>query len=291
MRLPLLVGCAALAVAACSLGPELVPGYGATRAPGTHTGAVTEAQGVRITIDGSAWQSDPADLGESMTPVLVTIENNGTFPLRIGYPDFSLVGATGFHYAALPPFQAQGRLPVSERSAPGSTELSLAAGNPPPVHTLPMGPPPDTQPHAAPPPSDRPAAAEHPVTEAHPKPGAEPIKGPRANEPRFRHKGFYVAPNVEPLYPGIAAWPYFYPWDGTYYDRLYAEWPRTLPTMDMVNEALPAGVLDQGGSISGFLYFQKVVNREPRVEFEMKLVDANGNVPMGEARIPLVVVE
>jgi hypothetical protein len=284
MRRSLLVGCATLAAAACALGPELVPDVGAARAPGTHTGAVTEAQGVRITIDGSAWQSDPVDLGESMTPVLVTIENTGSFPLRIGYQDFSLVGATGFHYAALPPFQAQGRLPVSERASPGPMALALAAGTPPPVHTLPMGPPPDTPQHASPPLSDTPPSAEHSDNEANPRP-------PRANEPRFQHKGFYVAPNVEPLYPGIAAWPYFYPWDGTWYDRLYAEWPGTLPTMDMVNEALPAGVLDQGGSISGFLYFQKVVNREQRVQFEMKLVDANGNVPKGEARIPLVVME
>jgi hypothetical protein len=289
MRLNLLVCGAALAAAACSLGPELVPDFGATRAPGTHTGAVTEVNGVRVTIDGSAWQSEPTDLGEAMTPVLVTIENNSRFPIRIGYQDFSLEGGTGFHYAALPPFQAQGRLPVSERATPGTTELALAASTPAPMHTSPAGPPADSQPRTSPGAAER-APADHPVTEAHPKPPREPITPPRENVPPFRHKGFYVAPNVEPLYPDIAAWPYFYPWDGTYYDRLYAEWPRTLPSADMVNQALPAGVLDQGGSISGFLYFQKVVNREQRVQFEMKLVDANGNVPQGEAD-PLVVVE
>jgi hypothetical protein len=287
MRLTLLVCGAALAATACSLGPELVPGYGATRAPGTHTGAVTEVNGVRVTIDGSAWQSEPTDLGEAMTPVLVTIENHGRFPLRIGYQDFSLLGETGFHYAALPPFQAQGRMPVSERAEPGPMELALAAGTPPPVHT---GPSPDSQPRASPGAAERPPA-EHPVSEPHPKPSPEPIKPPHVSEPRQHFKGFYVAPNVEPLYPDIAAWPYFYPWDGTYYDRLYAEWPRTLPSVDMVNQALPAGVLDQGGSVSGFLYFQKVVNREQRVQFEMKLVDANGNVPQGAAEIPLAVIE
>src|SRR4051812_12856342 len=85
--------------AACTVAPVLVPDVGAERAPGTRSSAMTEVEGVRVTIDGTAWQGDPYDLGDTLTPILVTIENHSDAPVRISYQDLSLVGATGFHYA------------------------------------------------------------------------------------------------------------------------------------------------------------------------------------------------
>jgi|SRR5581483_6987179 len=268
MRIALL----ALLASACTLTPVLVPDTGALRAPGTKTGAFAEANGVRITINGDAWQADPVDLGDALTPVLVTIENNSRVPLRVSYQDFSLVGATGFRYAALPPFQVQGQLPVGQRELKPGIVLAAAEARPAPS---PVGAPPPPRPEPAPAPLPR-----------------EPrVRPPVVNAPHFHHEHFYVAPRFGPLYPGIEAWPYFYPYDQGYYDRFYDMWPETLPTQDMVNQAMPEGVIESQGRISGFVFFQKVAPREQHVRFEMKLVDAHGQREFGDLAIPLAVSE
>jgi hypothetical protein len=286
MRLPLLAASVALAASACTLTPVLVPDVGAVRVSGTQSAAVVMTQGVRVTVDGNAWQSDPIDLGDALTPVLVTIENNSRVPVRISYQDFSLVGSTGFHYAALPPFQVQGQMPVGERAAPLGIRLVDTAAAPPPAGHggAPMG---------APAPMERsPLPEEHgPMGPPNVMPPApeRPRPPPVVAAPQFHANRFFIAPRFAPIYPGIATWPYFYPYDGSYYDRFYGSWPVALPTTDMVNQALPEGVIESQGSISGFLYFQKVSSREQRVRFLMRLVDANGQRPFGDAVVPLVV--
>src|SRR5690349_21141848 len=104
MRVTLL-SALAIAGAACTVAPVLVPDVGAERAPGTRSSAMTEVDGVRITIDGTSWQGDPYDLGDTLTPILVTIENHSDAPIRVSYQDLTLVGVTGFRYAALPPLR------------------------------------------------------------------------------------------------------------------------------------------------------------------------------------------
>ena len=57
----------------------------------------------------------------------------------------------------------------------------------------------------------------------------------------------------------------------------------------MIAEALPEGVLEPGGHVDGFVYFQGVMRREDRVRFDLKLIDGNSNEQLGEAVVPLVV--
>ena len=54
----------------------------------------------------------------------------------------------------------------------------------------------------------------------------------------------------------------------------------------MLSEALPEGVVQDGGSVSGFVYFQSVTGRESAVQFEMNLVDASGGEAFGVIAIP-----
>ena len=70
--------------------------------------AVKVVNDVRVTADADAWQGIPAVI-EYVTPIKVTIENQHTAPLRIGYDLFALVGSSGRHYAALPPYKIEGR--------------------------------------------------------------------------------------------------------------------------------------------------------------------------------------
>src|SRR6266849_2693664 len=96
----------------------------------------------------------------------------------------------------------------------------------------------------------------------------------------------FVAPHFAWYYPGWTAWPYPFAYDPFYYDRLMAYLPKELPTKDMLAEALPAGVLQPGGRVSGFVYFQGIADRETRVKFEMDLVDANSSEALGHVSLP-----
>lgn len=55
----------------------------------------------------------------------------------------------------------------------------------------------------------------------------------------------------------------------------------------MATKALPEGVLQPGGSISGYLYFQGGDVAGERATFRMDVVDAGTGRLMGTARVPL----
>jgi len=102
----------------------------------------------------------------------------------------------------------------------------------------------------------------------------------------WEHRGFMVAPHYSYLYPGIEAWAGPFAYDPLYYDNFYSRWPERLPTQDMLSEALPEGTLQDGGSVSGFVYFQSVTGRESAVRFKMDLVDATDGQAFGRLAIP-----
>ena len=102
----------------------------------------------------------------------------------------------------------------------------------------------------------------------------------------WEHRGFQVAPHYSYLYPGLSPWTGPFAYDPFYYDNFYARWPEKLPTQDMLSEALPEGVVQDGGSVSGFVYFQSVTNRESAVQFDMNLVDASDGQTFGVLAIP-----
>ncbi len=109
-------------------------------------------------------------------------------------------------------------------------------------------------------------------------------------QPAFTYTGFYVAPYLGTAYPGLDPYdrPFYYdPFYNSYY---YTLWQKTqLPTREMVNEVLPEGVLEKGGRIAGFLYFQHVEPESPRVVFRADLVDAGTGDAFGTVTIPFTV--
>src|SRR5690606_18914943 len=101
----------------------------------------------------------------------------------------------------------------------------------------------------------------------------------------------YVAPHLRRYYPWIEPYGGYYPSVIDYYDRYYPQFLRIpLPTGDMIQKALPEGVLMPGGTLTGFLYFENVDGDVPSVDFTAELVEAtNGDGdPIGVIRIPFV---
>jgi hypothetical protein len=108
--------------------------------------------------------------------------------------------------------------------------------------------------------------------------------------PGFRYHGFHVAPHMARAYPTIP------PYTGRFsYDPMYQHYSNTywrdvqLPTSEMWASALPEGVLDSGGDLSGWIYFEKVDEDMEGFTFRADLVDADSGRIFGEIRIPFVV--
>jgi hypothetical protein len=121
----------------------------------------------------------------------------------------------------------------------------------------------------------------------------EPVRiqpRPGAVAPRFFHDGFHVAPHFSPYFDGIAAFDGAFFYDPFYYDRYYTYWQEIeLPTIEMLQESLPDGVLDPGGKVIGFLYFETVTPDIPRIVFRMDIADARDGTVLGTANIPFLV--
>jgi hypothetical protein len=79
---------------------------------------------------------------------------------------------------------------------------------------------------------------------------------------------FQVAPYLAPFYPWLPVWNGPLP-HGPSISQV--AWRAGLPTDSMLERALPEGVLENGGSVSGFLYFQRVDARESRATFQAGL--------------------
>lgn len=101
------------------------------------------------------------------------------------------------------------------------------------------------------------------------------------------HRGWrHGSPWRTPWWPN----PYYDPfYDPFYGPAPYVRCDEPLPTKDMMQRALPEGTLENGGTISGFLYFQGVGERERQVTLQARLVDATTGEPFGQLSIPFQV--
>jgi hypothetical protein len=245
-----LLGLSSVALTACATTPVLKPEPGDSIAPGTKL-VQTDVSGVQLQVGGDSWKGDPPNLGTLFTPVKVSIVNQSGKALRVSYADFSLNGSSGFKYSAIPPMSAKGQISQAPSQNGLRTQLALYQ----PLDSSDLS-------------------------------GRVMLAGWSHH---YDHDHFYIAPHYSSFYPGWGVWPYAYPYDPLYYDSLYANWPEQLPTQDMLSEGLPEGVVQNGGKVSGFVYFQSVAKRESSVTFTMNLVDATNNQSFGQVTIPFEV--
>ncbi len=95
---------------------HLRPAPGAQLVPGREQAAVAEAGGVRVSARAGAWRGRPAALGDVATPILVSVENTGTVPVRLRYEHFSLRAADGRVLPGRGPYEVEG---VAAEAVPG----------------------------------------------------------------------------------------------------------------------------------------------------------------------------
>ena len=117
------------------------------------------------------------------------------------------------------------------------------------------------------------------------RPGSRVI----AVAPAFAADRFLLLRPYGPFYPGLPLWDGPFDWDPGFYDQYYATWEPSLPTPDMLNQALPEGVLRPSGRVAGFLYFHRVRKSDGRVTFAEDVIDANTRERIATLRIPLLV--
>jgi hypothetical protein len=69
---------------------------------------------------------------------------------------------------------------------------------------------------------------------------------------------------LAPFYSRLQVWDGPLPYGPSIYSVFW--WRASVPTASMLDRALPEGVLENGGTASGYLYFQKVRTREGEVQ-------------------------
>jgi hypothetical protein len=111
----------------------------------------------------------------------------------------------------------------------------------------------------------------------------------------FTYDGFYVAPFYRFMYPSLSVYDaHVFQMDSRYYDHYYPYWARArveLPTAEMLRFALPEGVLDEGGLLAGFLYFEKIDSelQPPEVAFQANVVDITSGEKVATLEVPFVI--
>ncbi|HEX6135921.1 MAG TPA: hypothetical protein VFZ24_18250 [Longimicrobiales bacterium] len=113
----------------------------------------------------------------------------------------------------------------------------------------------------------------------------------RVDVPAFEARGFRIAPYLSRWYPRYTVVRREFLFDPLYYNTYVPQFLQIdLPTADMIQMALPEGVLDPQGRITGFVYFEDVEDLDiPSVDFTVKLIDAESGNQFGTVRIPFVV--
>lgn len=109
-------------------------------------------------------------------------------------------------------------------------------------------------------------------------------------EPEFAFRGgFFIAPWEARFYRhGLAVWGGPLWFDAPYYGANYGLWPAAQPDEDVLRRALPEGVLEPGGQVSGFLYFANQPKGAELV-FLATLMDAGNGQVFGTIQIPFTV--
>lgn len=118
---------------------------------------------------------------------------------------------------------------------------------------------------------------------------AEVSRSVSAGRPYYRYAGFGGAPYLRGYYPQLAVYDGPFAFNGSYYVAYAPVWSRyqsvELPTEDMLQRALPEGVLEPGGRVGGFLYFQRVEGPGP-FALSFALVDARSGERFGVIAMP-----
>lgn len=122
---------------------------------------------------------------------------------------------------------------------------------------------------------------------------------PSIATPAFSYRRFYIASYFSPLYPGIPVYRRSYLfYDPAYYAFWYADFQRAVrPSIEVLAMALPEGVIEPDGRVTGFLYFRRVDTKDTALTFRGRIVAVGDGVRpvggdvLGEVAIPFTVTK
>jgi hypothetical protein len=111
----------------------------------------------------------------------------------------------------------------------------------------------------------------------------------RVSNPYYGFNRFYVAPYLTRWYPRFSPYGGAFAFNSAYYSPYLTQYRSVqLPTVDMVQRALPEGVLQPGGTAMGFVYFERLDRDARTLTLNVELTDAQTGASIGTARIPFV---
>lgn len=104
--------------------------------------------------------------------------------------------------------------------------------------------------------------------------------------PGFEYDHFLVSRPYSTVYPNVGVYDGPYGQDFGSFDYYDGHWDveQRLPTPQMITAAMPEGVIESGGFVSGWVYFQKLGD-EDRVWFQANLRSPD-ETPLAELQIP-----
>lgn len=300
-----------LFAAAC--GPEfaVVPRGGIDRAVAEGQGP---ANGVAMVAFANQWEADPYDLADFVTPIAVELYNPGPNEIRVSYVDLALRDGSGFRYAAINPYIPANMVGENDPILPQPDKPVMLAANGPMIVA-----------------SSHSGGGGHfgggHFGGAHF--GGGRVVGPpavRGGGGYYGGRGILRGPGVRggvfvgPRHPGNG-WGYtgggwsnyrvhrglrgYYGWGVGYwggpwiYPPYYGDWVffwgpayyPARPSMDVLEQGLPEGVLPPGGRVSGFLYFKRATGaRQGALDLSWEIHDAQTGASLGSLHVPLEVV-
>jgi hypothetical protein len=114
------------------------------------------------------------------------------------------------------------------------------------------------------------------------------------DDPAFQHNAFFIAPAYRYAYSSIPVWAHDFHHDPFYHETYHDIYHQAYSDLNISAakfhaQALPEGVVDSGGSVSGFLYFEHVDPELPRAQFRADVVEAHSGRTIGTLSIPFTV--
>jgi hypothetical protein len=104
--------------------------------------------------------------------------------------------------------------------------------------------------------------------------------------PIYAASKFFVAPGFHDVYATLEPWKAPLERDEELYDRLFRRWGDRRPPLDVLRAALPEGVLDDGGVVTGYLFFESPLDKESRVSLEATFGGGDGQTTVASIEIP-----
>lgn len=222
--------------------------------------ASAQGNGVSLTATADQWSTAPTDLADRVTPIQVIVRNDGATPIAVALADFELYDVDNDGGQALNPFVVPiAQLSPEQQDVLAAPKLAfrgfggfrgggfrggfgVRGGYRGGVRWAP----------------------------------SRRYYGPRVIvRPGWRSRGgFWIAGGLRGWYG--PSYPY---WGGAWYGpagsySTYADGGWSAP--EVVQYALPEGVLQPGGEVRGFVYFQRLTSdRSPTVRLRYKPRDAN----------------